>query len=122
VENLLTYRDKPPPKLELLAKMIGLPSARLRHFLGELERSGRVVRLADGVYVTNEDLAAWREKLQAYLHTHQHIKVTQFRDQAGINRNFAVLVLERFDQEGVTNRVGDSRVAGPRATENFTTV
>ena len=121
VENLLTYRDKPPPKLELLAKMIGLPSARLRHFLGELERSGRVVRLADGVYVTKEDLAAWREEVQAYLHAHQRITVAQFRDRVGIGRNLAVLVLERFDLEGVTKRIGDSRVAGLRPTEQRTT-
>ena len=121
VENLLTYRDKPPPKLELLAKMIGIPSTRLRHFLGELERSGRVVRLADGVYVTKKDLAEWRKEVQAYLHAHQRISVAQFRDQVGISRNLAVLILERFDLEGVTKRTGDSRVAGLRPLEQRTT-
>ena len=121
VENLLTYRDKPPPKLELLAKKIDLPAARLRHFLGELERSERVVKLADGVYVTQKDLAAWREQVQTYLHAQQQISVAQFRDQAGINRNLAIFVLEYFDLEGVTKRIGNSRVAGLGPTEQRTT-
>ena len=37
--------------------------------------------------------------------------VAQFRDQVGIGRGLAILVLERLDHEGVTKRVGDSRVA-----------
>ena len=120
VENLLAYRDKPPPKLELLAKIVGLPAARLRHFMGELERSGRVVKLADSVYVTQENLTAWREQVQAYLHAHQQITVAQFRDQVGINRNLAILVLEHFDQKGVTKRTGNSRVIGIRSSEQRT--
>ena len=111
VEELLAHHGKPPPKLEALAREIGVTAPRLRRFLGELERAGRVARLADGVYVTQRDLAAWRAEAQAYLGMHEHMTVAQFRDQIGIGRGLAILVLERLDHEGITRRVGDSRVA-----------
>lgn len=111
VEKLLAHHGKPPPKLETLARETGLAAARMRQFLGELERAGRVARLADGVYVTRRDLAVWRGKIQAYLRIHGKLTVAQFRDQAGIGRNLAIMVLERLDEEGVTKRVGEFRVA-----------
>ena len=104
----------------MLAKAIGVSSVRLRHFLAELERGGRVAKLGDGVYVTGQDLAAWRDEVQAYLREHQRITVAQFRDHVGISRNLAVPILERLDQERITIRVGDSRVAGLRATRRTT--
>lgn len=111
VEKLLAHHGKQPPKLESLAREIGVAAARMRQFLGELERAGRVARLADGVYVTRRDLDAWREEIQAYLRMHGKLTVAQFRDQVGIGRNLAIMVLERFDEEGVTKRVGEFRMA-----------
>jgi selenocysteine-specific elongation factor len=113
VEALLAYRGKPPPKLEALARDTRVPVPRLRRFLGELERAGRVARLAEGVYVTGRDLAAWREQARAYLERHAQMTAAQFRDLAGIGRNLAIPVLERLDQDGVTKRIRDARVAAP---------
>ena len=111
MEALLAHRGKAPPKLEELARETRLPAPRLRRFLGELERSGRVVRLAEGVYVTRKDLELWREAAQACLETHQRMTVAQFRDHVGVGRGLAIMILERFDQEGITKRIGDARVA-----------
>ncbi len=111
VEQLLTHGGKPPPKLDALAFAMKLPAPRLRRFLGELERARRVVRLAEGVYVTERDLAAWRAKVQAHLAKHGELSAAQFRDQVGLGRGLAILVLERLDKEGITERVGDVRVA-----------
>ena len=115
LEELLAHTGKPPPKLEALARESGVAAPRLRRFLGELERAGRIVRLAEGVYVTRRDLAAWREKAQAYLRAHGQMTAAQFRDQIGIGRGLAILILERLDKEGVTKRIGDARVAGAAA-------
>ena len=38
------------------------------------------------------------------------ITLAQFRDALGVGRKSAQLYLERFDADGVTRRVGDSRV------------
>jgi selenocysteine-specific elongation factor len=111
VGELLAHHGKPPPKLEALAREIGLAAPRLRRFLGELERAGRVARLAEGVYVTRRDLVAWRDEARACLGMHERMTVAQFRDRVGLGRGLAIMVLERLDQEGITKRIGDSRVA-----------
>jgi selenocysteine-specific elongation factor len=115
VEELLTYLGKPLPKLEALAKEVGVPVPRLRRFLGELERAGRLARLADGVYVTQQDLVTWRDNALRYLEMHDRMTAAQFRDQINIGRGLAILVLERMDRDGITKRVGDFRVAGSAA-------
>ena len=111
LEELLAHRGKPPPKLEELARETRLPAPRLRRFLGELERSGRVVRLTEGVYVTRKDLGLWREAARVCLGMHERMTVAQFRDHVGVGRGLAIMILERFDQEGITTRIGDARVA-----------
>ncbi len=111
IERQLAHRGKPPPKLEALARETGVAAPRLRRFLGELERAGRIVRLAEGVYVTRRDLETWRSEAEAYLRAHGQMTAAQFRDRIGIGRGLAILVLERLDKDGVTRRVGDARVA-----------
>ena len=115
VEELLAHRGKPPPKLEALARETRFPAPRLRRFLGELERAGRVVRLAEGVYVTRRDLATWREEVRTCLGAQERMTAAQFRDRTGLGRGLAIMILEHLDQEGITIRIGDSRVAATGA-------
>jgi selenocysteine-specific elongation factor len=35
--------------------------------------------------------------------------VKQYRDQTGIGRNLSIEILEYFDRQGVTRRIGDVR-------------
>ena len=118
IEELLTYRDQPPPKLDVLAQALKQSAPRLRRFLGGLERARRMVRLADGVYATHQDLEVWRELVGSLLQQHQQVSVAQFRDEARIGRGFAIMVLEYFDRQGITRRKENIRVAGPALTRD----
>ena len=75
-----------------------------------LEESGRLVRLGDGLavgadaYNRARDLAI-RECVRA-----GSITLARFRDLLGTGRRPAQLLLERFDADGLTRRVGDERV------------
>jgi len=113
IEELLTYRNQPPPKLGALARVLKQSAPTLRRFLGELERARRMVRLADGVYATHQDLEVWRELVGSFLQQHKQVSVAQFRDEARIGRGFAIMVLDYFDREGTTRRLENIRVAGP---------
>jgi selenocysteine-specific elongation factor len=39
----------------------------------------------------------------------QQFTVKQYRDQTGIGRNLSIEILEYFDRQGVTRRIGDVR-------------
>ncbi|HET8799314.1 MAG TPA: selenocysteine-specific translation elongation factor [Thermoanaerobaculia bacterium] len=76
--------------------------------IGYLVKQGTLVRLAEGVYLHRDTLTSARETLLAK--KGQTLDVAAFKDLLGISRKVAIPLLELFDREGTTKRVGDSRV------------
>lgn len=111
IEIELGFHGKPLPKLPALARAVGQTVSQLGRFLGELERAGRVVRLAPEIYVTRQDLDTWRGRAVTLLARYGRITLAQFRDEIGAGRELAMLILDYFDRTGVTQRMGDARVA-----------
>jgi selenocysteine-specific elongation factor len=75
-----------------------------------LEREGRLVRLGDGYVIGAGGYEVARDILVTEGRAAGDITLGRFRDLAGTGRRDAQLLLERFDQDGVTRRVGDTRV------------
>ena len=80
-----------------------------------LEGNGRLVRLGQGLVISPEAYAQAKETLVAECDQAGSITLARFRDLLGISRRPAQLLLERFDADGVTRRVGDERVLRRRA-------
>lgn len=79
-----------------------------------LTEEGTLVRLAEGIFIHRDVLSEAREKVKAELKTNGRITVATFRDLVGTSRKFALPILERFDAETLTRRVGDERLPGPQ--------
>jgi len=96
---------------DLIAKLgiepVKVEDAKLALFL---EQQGRLVRLGDGTAVSAEAFERARGTLVAECQAGGKITLARFRDLLGIGRRAAQLLLERFDADGVTRRVGDERV------------
>jgi selenocysteine-specific elongation factor len=75
-----------------------------------LEREGRLVRLGGGWAVSVPAFDRARELLLEACEQEGSISLARFRDLAGCGRRDAQLLLERFDADGLTRRVGDRRV------------
>jgi selenocysteine-specific elongation factor len=75
-----------------------------------LEEQGRLVRVGDGLAISR---AAYDEAHRALVDecaSAGRITLARFRDLIGGGRKTAQLLLERFDADGITRRVGDARV------------
>jgi selenocysteine-specific elongation factor len=75
-----------------------------------LEESGRLVRVGDGLAI---GVAAYEQAKRALIEECERegkITLARFRDLLGISRRPAQLLLERFDTDGITRRIGDERV------------
>ena len=75
-----------------------------------LEDEGRLVRIGDGLAI---GVAAYDEAKRALVEECERagkITLARFRDLLGVSRRPAQLILERFDADGLTRRVGDERV------------
>jgi len=75
-----------------------------------LVERGRLVKLAEDCYLHADALAAARSALVEHLKAKGQITVSEFRDLVGSSRKYIVPLLEYFDAERVTRRVGDIRV------------
>jgi selenocysteine-specific elongation factor len=75
-----------------------------------LEERGRLVRVGDGYAVSPDAYERARAVLVGELDAADRITLARFRDLLGASRRAAQLLLERFDADGVTRRVGDERV------------
>ena len=102
-----------PPALHPLAASLALQPADLGRFLDRMVGLGLVVKIAANRYLTPERIeeAVRRVDEAARLHP-GGFTAAQFRDVAGVGRNFAIDLLEYMDRRGVTRRRGDLRAPG----------
>jgi selenocysteine-specific elongation factor len=80
-----------------------------------LEDAGRLVRLGDGLAVGTAAYEEARRLLVEECEASGSIALGRFRDLLGTGRKPAQLLLERFDADGLTRRVGDERVLRRKA-------
>jgi selenocysteine-specific elongation factor len=71
-----------------------------------LEDAGRLRRVGDGFAVST----ALYDRGRELLHSLDPITLPSFRDSLGVGRRTAQLLLERYDADGITRRLGDRRV------------
>jgi len=106
-----TLGDREAEAAELEARLgldpLRVEDARLARFL---EDEGRLVRVGDGYAISRDAYARARELLVDELGRTERVTLARFRDLLGASRRTAQLLLERFDADGVTRRVGDERV------------
>jgi selenocysteine-specific elongation factor len=76
-----------------------------------LEDRGKLKRVGDGLALSTELYERGRETLGTLV----PITLASFRDALGVSRRTAQLLLERYDADGLTRRVGDERVLRRRA-------
>jgi selenocysteine-specific elongation factor len=89
------------------AKGVRVGDADLARYL---EGKGKLVRLGDGLAVSAAAYEDARKLLVEECRSVGSITLARFRDLLGVSRRPAQLLLERFDSDGVTRRVGDERV------------
>jgi selenocysteine-specific elongation factor len=75
-----------------------------------LEARGRLVRLGDGYAIGADAFEVAQDVLVTECRAEGGITLARFRDLVGVGRRDAQLLLERFDADGITRRVGERRV------------
>ena len=97
---------QPPPVSELINTIPQKPKV-IEGVISFLVKEGTLVRLADGVYLHRQVLDTARHRMAT--RKGETIDVGQFKEFFGLSRKVAIPLLEWFDREGVTKRIGDAR-------------
>lgn len=100
---------QPPAWIEA-TRQAGLDGPMAQEILQYLLKKGLLVRVADDLYFHAECLDKARQELINYLREKGEITVGETRDLLQTSRKYALPLLEYFDREKTTKRVGDKRV------------
>lgn len=100
----------PPTKKELLATFHHYSAGLLAEVMALLVQDMKLVRVTEDLYFHHDSLEKLKESLIAYLKTKNEIDASSFKELTGLTRKFSIPLMEFFDKEKVTIRVGDKRV------------
>lgn len=99
-----------PPVREEFPALFGISDKDARDLLKLLADEGRTVRINDSLHLDRDVLEKIRGDLKNHLAEKKEITMAEFRDLARTSRKFAVPLMEFFDSQKLTQRVGDKRV------------
>ena len=104
--------NRTPPTLKELAEITKQSPQALISLMRYAEQQRRVVSLKDGVYYSLDTLQLMCEELQSLLTTQNEASVAEIRDHLCITRKYAIPLLQYCDQNSLTVRSGEKRIAG----------
>jgi selenocysteine-specific elongation factor len=107
-----SYRENRfnPPKLAELIEANPLDKNQYQLVYAALIEMGELVKLDEDIAFSRDAYSEAVELLRKHLKENGSIQLGQFRDILGTSRKYAMALLDYFDQNKVTKRVGDNRV------------
>jgi selenocysteine-specific elongation factor len=99
-----------PPRVEEVFGKLKMGKGHDKELLQVLVDQGRAVRLKDNVIFHRSNLEKVESLLVQYLRNHREITPIEFKDLLGVSRKYAIPLLEYFDSQKITMRVGDKRI------------
>ena len=109
IKALLGTSPLAPPDLKQLEREMTTGRAKLGEIIRVMERDGSIVRVAPELFFLRESVDTLKTALGQHLLDKSEITPAAFRDLFGTSRKYAIPLLEYFDREGITVRVGDVR-------------
>ena len=110
IEAALRAGSLEPPTIKEFSERFRCTEKVTLEHLNSLTRHGRAVKIRSDLFYAPAPYADIREKLTAHLKESGGITPNGFRELTGLSRKFMIPLLEHFDSEKLTIRVGDQRV------------
>ena len=74
-----------------------------------LVEEGQIIKTKDDLYFHVKAVDALKRKLVEFLKINGEIDTPRFKEMTGVSRKYVIPLIEYFDANNVTLRVGDSR-------------
>ena len=109
IKKILGEQPLAPPDVKEIEKQAAVQRTKLMEVLRLLERDGSVVRVTTDMYFLASSIEKLRAALKNFLMEKGEINAAAFRDLINSSRKYTIPLLEYFDREGLTIRIGDIR-------------
>ncbi|MBI5657013.1 MAG: selenocysteine-specific translation elongation factor [Geobacter sp.] len=114
IEQELIAGDCEPHSLKELCDILRIPEKLALEHLNLLSREGRAIKIKSDIFYAPAPFTLIQEKLIDHLKEKGEITPGEFRDLTGLSRKFMIPLLEYFDAQKITIRVGDKRILRKR--------
>ena len=114
ISAFLQEKGIEPPTIKEMMDRFRCNEKTVRDNLALLIRNGTAVRISSDLFYETSALNSLRDKLLTYLKEKGEITPPEYRELTGLSRKFLIPLLEHFDSEKVTIRIGDKRALRKR--------
>ena len=106
-----TYRQSglQPPYFKELGKQLTADPARARDVLNLLVKEGRLVKVKEDLFFDTDAVIRLKQRLVEFLTVHGEISTPQFKEMTAASRKYVIPLIEFFDAQNFTIRIGDIR-------------
>jgi len=106
-----TYRQSglQPPYFKELGKQLTADPARARDVLNLLVKEGRLVKVKEDLFFDTDAVTRLKQRLVEFLTVHGEISTPQFKEMTAASRKYVIPLIEFFDAQNFTIRIGDIR-------------
>jgi selenocysteine-specific elongation factor len=108
IEQIYLKSKLQPPYFKEVKKEF--PDGNGADILGVLLKEGILIKVKEDLYFHSKMIEELKEKLISFLQKNGEVNTAQFKDMTGASRKYSIPLIEYFDHEQITVRVGDSRV------------
>jgi len=98
-----------PPYFKEVINRLGYNASHAKDVLMILVAEGVLIKAKEDLYFHTDPMNVLKDKLITFLQTQGEITTPQFKEMTRASRKYAIPLLEYFDANHVTLRVGDSR-------------
>ncbi len=109
IEDAFSGAGLEVPYLKDVLAKLPIDKARAQKIVTLLLRDRVLIKVSDDLVFHRSTLDELRKRLLAFKSKSASIDVAGFKDLTGVTRKYAIPLLEYFDRERVTRRVGDKR-------------
>jgi selenocysteine-specific elongation factor len=99
-----------PPTIKELCEQLHCPEKTALDHLNHLARHGGAVKVKGDLFYAPGPYEEIKDKLVTYVKQTGGLTPNEFRELTGLSRKFMIPLLEYFDSEKLTIRVGDRRI------------
>lgn len=108
--KMIVQGGNSPPVLKEILQATGTDVKQIRNLLNLLEKEGQVVRVKEDIYFSATFVKGVKQKLVEFIQREGGLTPSQFHEITGSSRKYNIPLLEYFDRERFTMRIGDQRV------------
>ena len=108
IEQIYLKGKLQPPSFKEVQKEF--PDGNGTGILGVLLKEGILIKVKEDLYFHSKSIEELKEKLISFLQKNGEINTAQIKDLTGASRKYSIPLIEYFDHEQITVRVGDNRV------------